>query len=420
MDNANKAEIMLSPYRVLDLTEEKGLLCGALLGILGADVIKVEKPNGDQARSRAPFLHDIPDPERSLFWFAYNVNKRGITLDINTVDGKEIFKQLIETADVVLESFPPGHMDNLGLGYTELEKINPRIIMTSISPFGQTGPHKNYKASDLVCWARGGLLASTGHIERAPVHTSHIPISYLLAAYDAAWGTVLALYWKGLSGEGQYVDVSIQESVAKSIWFLPEMWRVTGQKFQRGDSYQVPNSDVALPEVWPTKDGFTTYNIFSGIQGMYRNPRLVAWMDEEGMADDFIKGIVWEEFDWRFTPSETAVRIVGYFGRFFASKTNAELFDGAVKRRIETQPLCTPKDLLHHPQLIERDYWQKLEHDHLGIAITYPSRFFIASETLCRAWRRAPSIGEHNQEVYGQELGLSCQELMALKQGGAI
>ena len=156
-----KAESMLAPYRVLDLTDDKGFYCGQLLGSLGADVIKIERPGGDPARNIGPFFHDIPDPEKSLFWLALNSNKRGITLNIEAANGKEIFKRLVKTADVVVESSAPGYMDKLGLGYSELEKINPGVVMTSITPFGQTGPYRDYKASDLVCWAMGGLLTRT-------------------------------------------------------------------------------------------------------------------------------------------------------------------------------------------------------------------------------------------------------------------
>lgn len=129
-------ESLLSPYRVLDLTDEKGFFCGRILGDLGADIIKVEPPSGDSSRRISPFYHDIPDPEKSLYWFAYNANKRGITLNIETTDGKEIFKRLVTTADFIIESFPPGYMDKIGLGYDALSEINPRIILTSITPFG--------------------------------------------------------------------------------------------------------------------------------------------------------------------------------------------------------------------------------------------------------------------------------------------
>ena len=126
---------MLSPYRVLDLTDDKGLLCGKILADLGADVIKIEKPGGDSSRNRGPFWQDTPHPERSLYWWAYNLNKRSITLNIETSDGQEIFKRLVKTADFVIESFRVGYMDKLGLSYSALCEINPKIIMTSIDSF---------------------------------------------------------------------------------------------------------------------------------------------------------------------------------------------------------------------------------------------------------------------------------------------
>ncbi|MFC1948616.1 CoA transferase [Chloroflexota bacterium] len=163
-----KPDGMLSPYRALDLTDEKGLLCGKILADLGADVIKIERPGGDPARNIGPFYHDEPDPEKSLYWFAYNTSKRGITLDIETTDGKEIFKQLVKNADFIIESFPPGYLDSIGLGYSALEKIKPDIILISITPFGQTGPYKDYKTSDIVAWAMGGEMAPFGDPDRPP------------------------------------------------------------------------------------------------------------------------------------------------------------------------------------------------------------------------------------------------------------
>lgn len=128
----------MGPYRVLDLTDEKGLLCGKLFADLGADVIKVERPGGDPARNIGPFYKDIPDPQKSLFWFAYNTGKRSITLNIESSDGQQLLKRLVKSADFLVESFTPGYMDKLGLGYQALSQLNPRLIMTSITAFGQT------------------------------------------------------------------------------------------------------------------------------------------------------------------------------------------------------------------------------------------------------------------------------------------
>ncbi|HEY6018409.1 MAG TPA: CoA transferase, partial [Candidatus Paceibacterota bacterium] len=153
-------ESMLRPYRVLDLADEKGLFCGKILGDLGADVIKVEPPGGDSARWIGPFYRDEPHAEKSLFWFAYCANKRGVTLNIEVMDGREIFRSLLKSSDIVVESFAPGYMDELGLGYNALEKVKPGIIMISISPFGQTGPYRDFEAADIVSWAMGGYMYS--------------------------------------------------------------------------------------------------------------------------------------------------------------------------------------------------------------------------------------------------------------------
>ena len=153
---------------------------------------------------------------------------------------------------------------------------------------------------------------------------------------------------------------------------------------------------------------------------MYRNPRLVKWLDEEGMADDFLRDIDWANLDWRVKSQEDCEQIEGYFARFFKSKTTAELLEGAIPRRIELHPMSTPKEVLSLTQLKDRGYWQEVKHDDLGITLTYPSSLWKASETSVKIWRRAPLIGEHNQEIYEKELGFSREDLIALKQGRII
>ena len=182
-----KRDSLLAPYRALDLTDEKGLICGKVLADMGADVIKVEKPGGDPARRIGPFYHDDPDPEKSRSWFAFNANKRGITLDIETADGKEIFNRLVKTADLVIESFDPGYMESLGLGYPDLEKINPLIILVSITPFGQSGPYvdQGYKVNDMIAWALGGTLYITGDPDRPPNQVT-FPQAYLHGGMEGA------------------------------------------------------------------------------------------------------------------------------------------------------------------------------------------------------------------------------------------
>ena len=189
-----QAEGMLGPYRVLDLTDEKGMLCGKILGDLGADVIKVERPGGDPVRQIGPFYNDEVDPEKSLLWFALNASKRGVTLDIETADGQETFRRLVETADFVVESFSPGYLDGLGLGYSALREVNPGVIVVSITPFGQTGPYRRYSGPDIVTWAMSGQLYPCGNADRPPVRVSHRALSYLHAGGAAAAGAMMALH----------------------------------------------------------------------------------------------------------------------------------------------------------------------------------------------------------------------------------
>jgi benzylsuccinate CoA-transferase BbsE subunit len=211
---------MLNNYRVLDLTDEKGSLCGKILGDLGADVIKVEKPTGDVSRRIGPFFHDMPDPEKSLNWFALNSSKRGITLNIEDPEGKEIFKKLADTADVIIESFAPGYMDTLGIGYAALSARNPRLIITSITAFGQTGPYKDRKASDITLLAMSGLMSINGDSDRPPLRMC-LDQSYYLASAQAAAGTLLAIQCRYASGKGQCVDVSIYEVAVRANYREP-------------------------------------------------------------------------------------------------------------------------------------------------------------------------------------------------------
>lgn len=422
MDNQERSEGMLSPYRILDLTDEKGLMCGQLLGSLGADVIKIERPGGDPARDIAPFFHDIPDPEKSLFWFAFNTNKRGITLNIETVDGQEMFRELVRTADAVIESFAPGHMDKLGLGYPELERINPGIVLTSITPLGQDGPYKDYKASDLVCWAMGGALFTCGSSGEPPVRVSHVPQAFIQGSIDGAWSTAMALYYRGISGEGQQIDVSIQESVERCALVSHVTWRLMGKSFrQHGSRYAVdPLRPDVPPGTWEAKDGYVRHTIYTGEQGARMNRPVIEWMRAEGQADEYLTELDWSKLSWDDLPTEEVERITGYYGRFFKKKTKAELLDGARERSADVEPVYTIGEILGHPQLMARDYWQKVKHPELGLTISYPGGFCKPSHTVCRQWRRAPLIGEHNLEVYHGEMGFSKEELTNLKQGGII
>ena len=207
---------MLSPYRVLDLTDARGLLCGKILADLGADVIQVEPPGGNSARGIGPFYHDEVHPERSLFWWAYTENKRSITLNLTSRDGQALLKRLVKTADFVVESGAPGELAAAGLGYDTLAALNPALIMVSITAFGQDGPYAHYKAPDLVGMGLAGFMYVTGDPDRPPVRVG-FPHFYLHGAAAGATGAMLAHAQRTLTGQGQHVDVSCQEAVARAL-----------------------------------------------------------------------------------------------------------------------------------------------------------------------------------------------------------
>src|SRR6185369_1823374 len=204
---ANQNQGLLSPFRVLDLSDELGFLCGKILGDLGADVIKIERPGGDPARRLGPFYKDQVDPEKSLTWFGFNNNKRGVTLDLEKKEGQKLFVRLAAKADFVLETFTPGWLDNLKIGYGDLAKENPKLVWTSITPFGQTGPYSKFSASDIEIMALSGCMSLTCDPGRPPLRVT-FPQSYSWTGSYAAVGALTAHYHKQLSGHGQQVDVS--------------------------------------------------------------------------------------------------------------------------------------------------------------------------------------------------------------------
>ena len=405
--------------RVLDLTDEKGFLCGKILGDLGADVIKIEPPGGDPGRSIGPFYHDIPDLQKSLFWFAYNSNKRGITLNIETRDGQEIFKKLASDAAFLIESFNPGYMDSLGLGYPVLSQINPRLIMVSITPFGQSGPYKDYKSSDIISMAMSGFMYICGDADRPPV-CPVAPQAYLNAGADAAAGAMIAYHHREMTGEGQHVDISMQESVALSTYLAVAHWEISRFHMKRYGNSRLLGSRVLSRMVWPCKDGYVNFVILGGATGSRTNKALTEWMDEEGILPDFMRAIDWDKFDLATVTEEQMDSLNEYVGRFLLKHTKTELYEWAIRTQAMLYPVSNSEDLLENVQLNDRHFWVKVDHPELGDTITYPGAWAISSEANLNIRRRAPLIGEHNQEIYEGELGITKEKLAILKQSGVM
>ena len=412
----------LASYRVLDLTDEKGFLCGRVLGDLGADVIKIELPGGDVGRRVGPFYRDAPSLNRSLYWFAYNANKRGITLNIETAEGRDIFKTLVKSADFVIESSPPGFMDSIGLGYAILSQVNPKVIMVSITPFGQNGPWRDYKGSDIALWALSSYMYVTGDEDRPPVQPS-FPQSYLHAGLEASGASLAALHNRQLTGQGQWVDVSAHDALTIVSLVNQQYWDLARFNPRRAGAFQqLSGVRWSLQRrLWRCRDGFVTFLLFSGHLGIRGNQELANWMNREGLAPECMMKLDWATFDpqGHDLTDEEHVQIMSALDTFFKRHTKKELYETAVEKGIVLYPCNTIEDVMKDIHLMERGFWVEIEHPEIGVSLTYPRPCMTFSQTYCGIRRCAPLIGEHNEEIYS-ELGFSGEQLAELKERDVV
>ena len=388
---------MLKGYRVLDLTDEKGSVCGKILGDLGADVIKVEKPGGDPARRIGPFFHNISDPEKSLHWCSFNSSKRGITLNLRDPEGREIFKKLSDKTDIIIESFAPGYMDMLGLGYAAMSVSNPRLIMTSITPFGQTGPYKDRKVSDLAILAMSGLMSITGDSDRPPLRMC-LDQTYSLGGIHGVVGTLLALHYRRTSGEGQYVDVSIYEAAVRGNYWEPARWEFLHELVKRSGN-RFPRAQAKGLQLWRCKDGYITWLLSGGVTGAKQMNALVSWMSELSQAD-ILKNIDWGALHLSTISQEELGSWEIIIEKFFMNFSLDELEREAIARGIPMARLNRVDHVVHDEQLIARDFWEQLPIPGTTETIGHPAFPYITSEGSVRVRNRAPLIGEHNEEIY--------------------
>ena len=413
-------DFLLEPYRVLDLTDERGLLAGKILADMGADVLQVEPPGGSPARNVGPFHGDDPQPEKSLFWWAYAANKRSITLNLEQNDGQALLKKLVAQADFLIESFSPGYLEGLGLSYAELAKINPKLVMVSITPFGQDGPYSNYQATDIVGMALGGFMYLTGDDDRAPVRIS-FPHFYLHGGAAGATAAMLAHTYRVTSGQGQYVDVSCQQAVAKTLAHAPQIWDIEGAILKRQGVFRQTSGENRVRINWPCKDGYVNYMVQGGTVA-YSTRALLDWMKEDKFDTDDLDAIDWEKMGYGAITPELMLQLGGPLGEFFTGHTRAELVQGSLDRRILLFPVATPAALQGHPQLEARGYFKEIEHPELGETVQYPGAFIKSGDgrDIAGIYRRPPLIGDHNVQIYQEEMGLSSSELETLKRSGVI
>jgi benzylsuccinate CoA-transferase BbsE subunit len=401
----------LDGYRVLDLTAEPGFFAGKLLGDLGADVIKIEPPDGHPARRRGPFVGDQGHPERSILWLALNTSKRGITLNLDHARAREIFLRLCQGADAVIESAVPGSptsLDARGLGYEALHATNPRLVVCRISPFGQTGPYSRYRGSDITAVAMGGNMYPTGNPERAPVRCS-LPVSYYHGGIEAAVGVVFALCGREQLGEGQLVDVSLQEAMLMADVTSPAQFPLTGFKGGRvGGCFR--GGKALFRELWPCADGYVSFALRGGPARIPGIKALVEYMGEHGMAPAALKNRDWSGYNHNLVTQAEVDEIEAAIGAFFRTQTMAELFTAACARNLMLAPANTAREILASRQLTARGFFVELDDPGRGITFQYPEAFAKTSIGGVGIRRPAPRLGEHNTEVYGA-LGLDAAAL---------
>ena len=405
----------LDGIRVLDLCDPKGQYMGRLLASHGADVIKVEPLDGDPGRRIGPFVDDVAGVNRSLFWWYYNADKRSLTIDLWQPDGATLVRRIASQADVVLESFAPGTLAKLGLDYTTLSTAQPRLIMTSLTPFGQDGPRANWAWSDAIGLALGGPMSMCGYDDlpgTPPIRPSEHHAFHIGSHFGAA-GTLVALLERAGSGRGQYVDASIHEACATTTEAGMPYALFERQSLRR----QTGRHATARPtEPWnyPAADG-RAINIFGMPRGDADFLQLVEWAEESGFGGDLRDT---ELRDGRKRQlglgQDSAKRMLRDLAAFIASKPSQEIYRGGQERGAAWGTLNAPDELLGDPHFHDRGFWVDLDHEDLGRTITYPGApaKLLGSEWALR--RRAPLLGEHSTAILRDELGLSLNQVAAL------
>jgi crotonobetainyl-CoA:carnitine CoA-transferase CaiB-like acyl-CoA transferase len=394
----------LAGCRVLDIGGPLALHCTKLLADMGADVIKIEPPSGDQSRRVPPFKDDSPHPEKSLYFLHFNTNKRGITLDIEKADGRAILLELAARADVVIETFRPSHAKELRLTYQDLTASNPGLIVASITPFGQSGPWRDYKADDIAGLALGNLLYLAGEPGEPPLQPPG-EIAYGMASTYGAFGIATALYHRLESGRGQHIDVSMHECSGHIAGYFIPNYGYTGAKPARASR---KGEETDLYDPYATKNGYARIFIIPVEQWR----RLVDWMGRPPA----ISGPEFEKMSYRRQHPEV---VVGAIAEFCARHTKEELYEEGQKRRIAVTPINTAGEFINSEQVKERQIFLEMEHPIIG-KYAHFGPVPRLSESAGRVARTAPLLGQHYLEIYCGELGMSNDDLVALRASGVI
>jgi crotonobetainyl-CoA:carnitine CoA-transferase CaiB-like acyl-CoA transferase len=375
-----------------------------LMADLGAEVIKVEEPGGDVARQRGPYPGHVPHPEKSGTFLYLNTNKLGVTLNLRTSRGHELLHQLLQDADLLIHNYPPAQMPALGLDYVALQRINPRLVMTSISPFGQSGPNRDLHAHDLTMWAAGGIVylsGASGRPDLPPLKAFGQQAGFQ-AGVNAAVGSLGALFHRQRSGRGQHVDVSVQECLVAIMENNYISWPYCHSIASRLGFRLIPQ------DVLQCRDGYLY--VLAIEEHQWKNAVELMGNPEWATADIF------QDFPSRSANWDALKPLLEEWVR---DKSVQELYHAAQARRVPFAPVSTMGDLLASPHLHARGFFAEITHPQAG-RLRYPGAPYRFSATPWVLRRPAPCLGQHNEEVYGGRLGLSQSALQELRAAGII
>jgi benzylsuccinate CoA-transferase BbsE subunit len=401
----------LEGIRVLEIGGELSNYCGKLFAELGADVVLIEPPGGSDLRFQPPYADDREDVEGSLQFFYRNTSKRSAAIDIETPSGADVVRRLAATADMVLEDRPPGYLATLGLGPDRLIEEHSSLVVTSITPFGQEGPYARFAHADIVCMAFGGMLWMGGYEDGPPVRAVGDQ-AYMAGSLFGAVAAMIALTHAEIRGEGQHVDVSVQEAVAMGLENAAQYYDLEGHIRRRFGGTQ----REAGFGVFPCADGHV-FLLASGIGGNRFWGHMVNWLLHEGARGaEVLEGEGWGESDFMASDQAKAV-FWDVFTAFAAERTKKDLYHESQKWRVPLGPVNKPSDVLASAQLADRGYFVDVEA--FGRTISVPGAPYKLSATPWRMTGSAPGLGEHTDAVL-LEAGFDTSEIEALRGEGTI
>jgi benzylsuccinate CoA-transferase BbsE subunit len=412
---AKKSSSALSGIRVIELPGQAGQYCGKMFADLGADVIVVEPRGGAHTRREGPFLHNRIHRDYSLPFTYFNAGKRSLVFDLDQPEGRMIMRKLIGSANLVIDTERPGVMTSRGLDFQSLSSEFPNLIMTSITPFGQTGPYAEWEADDIVTLALGGLLSLGGYPESEPI-APYGNQAYLAAAQFAAVASLIALFASEEAADdshARHIDVSVQECVVLGLENAVQFYDLekTIRKREAG------RQKLAGMGIFPCADGHV-YLMAGGIASSNFWGNTVQWLEDEGVTGaDQLKERCWSDQDY-LTTEEAKARFQTLFGPFARSRTKAYLYESGQSRRIPICPVNSPKDLISNRQLKYRNYFTPLLHSS-GEVLTVPGAPYRLAATPWRLAGPSPMVGQHTAEIL-DELGFDRESQAAFFACGAI